>query len=346
MENRVTLAYIAKQAGVSKQTVSRVINKRADVSFETRKRVQEIIDDLGYKPNALAQGLSAKQSFTIGVISSRLQYHGPQSMFTAIDSQAHLTGYRVIPYLLHEENYLNIDNHLRTIMAFRPDGIIWDIAKKIKPEPTINESQLLSSVPIVTTDSKLKGIHKVLDIQNVKASAVAVQHLIDQGYKNIGIITGLADWTATEQRLEGWRQALQDNGLAAQDEQIFWGDWTAESGVKGITQLLERNPNLDAVFACNDQMALGVLSELNSRKIVIPEDFGVVGYDDIAESAYFTPSLTTVRQPFDLYGKKLIAILIQMIEENVFSRSYTVPKPVAITPELIIRRSSQRTGSQ
>lgn len=342
MEKKVTLADIAKQAGVSKQTVSRVINNRDDVAFDTRKRIQEIIDRLGYKPNALARGLSAKQNYTIGLVASRLEYYGPRSMFTSLDKNAHLAGYRLIPYILHEDNPSDIDNHLRNLIALQPDGIIWDIAGTNEQQLAIQDNQIVLSLPIVTAEEKLRGIHTVLEIKHVEASMTAVQHLIDEGYKNIGVITGIPSWFATAQRVEGWRLALQKNGLPAKPKQIVYGDWTSASGVQGIHQLLDQFPTLDAVFVCNDQMGLGVLSELNRCNIRVPEDIGVVGYDDIEESKYYSPPLTTVRQPFDLYAKELVRTVIKMIEENVRERTYTVPAPNAITPELIIRQSSRR----
>jgi DNA-binding LacI/PurR family transcriptional regulator len=342
MKKNITLADIAKEAGVSKVTVSRVINDRDDVAYDTRIKIQEIIDQVGYKPNALARGLSAKQSFTIGIVTSRLEYYGPRSMFSAIDINADIVGYRLIPYILHEDNPSDIDNHLRNLIALQPDGIILEIPGINDHQLSIKDNQITSSLPIITTEKKLKGIHTVLNIQHVEASAMAVEHLIDQGYRNIGIITGISSWFATKQRLEGWRLALQRNGLPAKQAQIVEGDWTTASGKSGISQLLTQYPDLDAVFVLNDQMALGVLSELNQRHIRIPQEIGVVGFDGIEEAAYFTPSLTTVYQPFDTFGRELVGIIVKMIEENVRKKTYSIPEPIFITPELIVRDSSRR----
>lgn len=344
MKKTITLADIAKEAGVSKVTVSRVINDRDDVAYETRLRIQEIIDRLGYKPNVLAQGLSAKQSFTIGIVTSSLEYYGPRSMFTSIDIHTHKAGYRLIPYILHEDNPSDIDNHLRNLIALQPDGIIWDIAGRNEQQLAIKDQQLTSLLPIITTEEKLKGIHTVLNIKHVEATATAVDHLIAQGYKNIGIVTGIPSWFASTQRLEGWRLALQKHGLPASQKQIVTGDWTTASGKRGINQLLQQYPELDAVFVSNDQMALGVLSELNERGIRIPQEIGVIGFDGIEEAEYFTPPLTTVHQQFNNYGRELVRIMIKMIEERVRNRAYTVPEPISVTPQLIIRDSSRRNS--
>jgi DNA-binding LacI/PurR family transcriptional regulator len=345
MENKITLADIAKQAGVSKQTVSRVINDNPDVSVETRKRIQAIIDSHGYKPNVFARGLSARQTFTIGLISSRLEYNGPRSMLASLDFSAHRAGYRLIPHILHEDNAHEVDKHLQTLIALQPDGIIWEAAGDPKKQVSIGNNEITSSLPIITIYNNLVGVPNVLDIKDTDASRRAVEHLIREGYKNIGIITGPSNWYSTVQRLEGWKIALQENGLPAEKEQIVEGDWTPKSGMNGVIQLLDQFPRLDAVFACNDQMALGTLSELNKRGIRVPQDIGVVGYDDIAEAEFFSPSLTTVRQPFDRYGKELVRIIVKMIKDNVKFQEFTFPEAIDIFPELIIRNSSKR-GSE
>lgn len=342
MEKNMTLKEIAEQAGVSKQTVSRVINDHEDVAYETRIRVQEIIDRVGYQPNALARGLSAKRSRTIGVISSRLQYYGPRSLLTSLDINAHLAGYRIIPSILHEDSPSEIENHLRNLIALQPDGIIWEVAVRIGNDFSIEDIQNLTSVPMITMNESLKGVHNVLEVDDTGASRTAVEHLINQGYRNIGIITGPSGWYAAEKRLTGWKIALQENGLSSSSERIVEGDWTAASGKRGIMKLLDRFPEVDAVFACNDQMALGVLHILNKRGIRVPQEIGVVGYDDVDEAACYTPALTTVNQPYDKYGKELLNIMLNMIDDNVRKRKYSVPDPIYITPELVIRESSVR----
>lgn len=343
MGRNITIEGIAGQAGVSRQTVSRVINNHEDVAYETRIRVQEIIDRLGYKPNALARGLSAKRSRTIGVISSRLQYYGPRSMLTSLDINAHLAGYRIIPSILHEDDSPSeIENHLRNLIALQPDGIIWEVAVRIGNEFSIEGAQNLASIPMITMNKSLQGVHNVLEIDDTEASRTAVEHLIHQGYRNIGILTGPSDWYSTKRRLAGWKIALQEHGISSSSERIVEGDWTAASGRQGVEILLQQFPDVDAIFACNDQMALGILHELNKRGMRVPQEIGVVGYDDVDEAAYYTPALTTVNQPYDRYGKELLNIMLKMIDDNVRNREYAVPDPIYITPELVIRESSQR----
>ena len=342
MIRKITLADIAREAGVSKQTVSRVINDNPDVAIATRKRVQDIIDRLDYQPNVLARKLSARQTHTIGLISSRLHHIGPRSSFVAIDRDADAVGYRVLPYFLHTDEPVNIEMHIRTLMAHQPDAIIWDVSRTWDEPVRIEDPNLLSKIPIITMEYNLLGVPTVLDVGQQEAARQIVHHLFDEGYKHIGIISGPSHWQVAKRRMAGWREALSDRSVSFDERQIAFGDWSAESGVKGIAQLLEQYPEMDAVFACNDQMALGALSILNERGICIPDEMGVVGYDDMPESAFFWPPLTTVHQPFDTYGSILVRKAIEMIESNVRYGTFEAPEMTVIHPEIIIRQSTRR----
>jgi LacI family transcriptional regulator len=344
--HKITLADIAREAGVSKQTVSRVINKHPDVGRKTRSKIQEIIDRLGYQPNAIARSLSAKQSHIIGVIIARLDQHGPSTMLTEIDREAHLAGYRVIPYIIHDDDISKADMHLRNLMTLQPDGIIWAMTHEEASPESLAKQSIPNSVPIVTTNMDILDVPSVLVIQEEQASKAAVQHLIKQGYRNIGIITGPLSWRISHKRLAGWQAALADAGYSITDKQIAEGDWTAASGESGILKLLEQYPEIDAVFACNDQIALGVLSVIQKQGIKVPQEFGIVGYDNIPESKYFTPSLTTVHQPFAHYGKIIIHSLLEMIEQNLSGEQIVQPETIEICPEMIIRSSSLRQSTE
>lgn len=342
--HKITLADIAREAGVSKQTVSRVINNHPDVSRKTRKKIQEIVDRLGYQPNAIARSLSAKQSHIIGVIIARLDQYGPSTMLTEIDREAHKAGYRIIPYIIHEDDISKADMHLRNLMTLQPDGIIWAMTHEDASPESLARQSIPDSVPIVTTNMDILDVPSVLVIQEEQASKTAVQHLIERGYCNIGIITGPLSWRISHKRLAGWQAALTDAGYTISEQQIAEGDWTAGSGEKGIIKLLVQYPEMDAVFACNDQIALGALSMIQQRGIKVPQEFGIIGYDDIPESKYFTPSLTTVHQPFANYGKIIIHSLLEMIEQNLNGEPIVQPETVEICPEMVVRRSSLRVS--
>lgn len=342
MVRKITLAEIAEEAGVSKQTVSRVINNNPDVAIATRKRVQEIIDRLDYQPNVLARRLSARQTFTIGLISSNLHHIGPRSSFVAIDRDADAAGYRVLPYFLHTDDPVDPESHIRALMAHQPDAIIWDIARTWDEPVRIESPNLLSKIPIITMEYNLLGVPSVLDVGQQESARQIVHHLFDEGYKHVGIIGGPSHWQVAKRRFAGWREALSERGITFDERQIAYGDWSVESGAKGVAQLLDQFQEMDAVFACNDQMALGALSILNERGICIPDEMGVVGYDDMPESAFFWPPLTTVHQPFDTYGSILVRKAIEMIESNVRYGTFEAPEMTVIHPEIIIRQSTRR----
>jgi DNA-binding LacI/PurR family transcriptional regulator len=341
-KRKATLADIANEARVSKQTVSRVINNHPDVSLQTRKEIQEIIDRLGYQPNAIARSLSAKRSRTIGVIIARLDQFGPSTILMEIDREGHEAGYRVIPYIVHEDDMSNADLHLRNLMTLQPDGIVWALTKEEASPEFLEQQSLLHDVPIVTTNMDILDVPSVLVIDEIEASKGIVQHLLEQEYRHIGIITGPLNWRISHKRLEGWRTALLEAGFSVQEQQIAEGNWTAISGQRGMIQLFDQYPEIDAVFASNDQMALGALSAVQARGIRIPEEFGVVGCDDIPEASFFMPSLTTLHQPFAEYGRIIIQSLLQMIEQAHKGETVIQPETRLIRPSLVVRGSSSR----
>ena len=345
MAQQITIADVAKEAGVSKQTVSKVLNDYPDVAIATRKRVQEVIDRLAYQPNALARNLSANQTRTLGVLSSQLSLYGPHSTFVAIDHHANMLGYRIIPYLLQTDNPVDIEHHLRVLMAQRPDAIICEVPRSWEQPIYIRDKDLLSQIPIITMEENLLGVTNVLDLQTQEASRLIVHHLFDEGYKHIGVISGPLHWQVAQRRFDGWSQALKEHGITPGEHCVAYGDWSAASGSRGMAQLIDQYPEIDAVFACNDQMALGALLVLHQRGISVPRDLGVVGFDDIPESEFLWPPLTTVHQPFDQYGDILVHRAIEMVKSNVKYGTFEAPEMTIIRPELVIRQSSNRSGA-
>jgi LacI family transcriptional regulator len=343
MVHRITLADIAREAGVSKQTVSRVINNNPDVARSTRKRVQVIIDRLGYQPNAIARSLSSHQTYTIGLVISYLDYYGAQSVLVSIQRGAREAGYDLLPYLLHDEDPSEDESHLRALVARQPDAIIWAVPHSWGDNITIHDQQILSTIPIVTMNEYVFGVPSILEVSNEDGARSVVNHLIEEGYRHIGVITGPPNWQVSKKRLSGWQHALMASGLAAGPDQIVEGDWSAESGRQGAARLLTQYPEIDAIFACNDQMALGALSLLHQKGLRIPQEIGIAGYDDIPESEFFTPSLTTVQQPYAMCGTKLVEAVVAMIEENTRDGAFTIPETVTLCPEIVIRQSSRRS---
>ena len=341
---RITIADIALEAGVSPQTVSRVINNRPDVAEDTRQRVQAIIQRLDYKPNAIARGLRAKRTWMIGVIIESPRNFGPRSKFVELDKQAHLAGYRMLPFLIHEQDTREIAVHLDNLLPHQPDGIIWAPTEIEGDASRFEETVIDVSIPMVTMEASIYGVPKPAAIDQFETSRLLVTHLIEKGYRNIGIISGPLQELQALSRVRGWQAALRDAGLPAVNLQTAEGDWSAESGRHGMIALLDTFSEIDALFAANDEMALGAMSLAQERGMNIPQDLGLVAFDDIPEASHFRPPLTTARQPFREYCEFTVKVLAEMIQAKFSGSVYTPPETVTLYSEIIFRESSGAKG--
>jgi DNA-binding LacI/PurR family transcriptional regulator len=337
---RITIKEIAQQAGVSKQTVSRVLNNRPDVSAQTRQRIQSIIERSNYQPNKLARSLTRGRTFTIGVLSSDLRHVGPSHTLIGIDEQAYATGYTLSLSLLHEDDDESVvETILHDMLAHQVDGVIWTAVSKVDTYEQVIEK--LTSLPIpVVVGSELKPEElSAVHTDSRVGGTMATQHLREQGYETIATVTGpLNEWSA-RQRFFGWQQTVAQTD----EDLVFEGDWTAAAGYIGIHELLQQRPEIDAVFASNDQMALGVLKGAQELGKRVPQDLGVVGFDDIPEAVYFSPSLTTVRQNLVENGRLLVQELDRQIQARL-KQELAESKVLQTPPQLIIRASSVRNG--
>jgi LacI family transcriptional regulator len=342
---RLTIREVADAAGVSTQTVSRVLNNRPDVSAETFLRVQRIIADTGYAPNMLARGLIQGRSRTLGVVAYGLEYFGPTRILTGIEQQAAEMGYSMSLNLIHQPEMGGVDGLLTSLSARQVDGIIWAI-----PEVSTNRTWSHTKgpdfpVPVLLVggmsgESSLPSIA----IDNLAIGRLATEHLLAGGTRRMGIITGPLNWWEARERLRGWRETLEAHGLAADERLVIEGDWTASSGELGLDRLLEVAPDIDAVFAGNDQMALGVLHAAHRLGRRIPDDLAVVGVDNIAEGSHYWPSLTTVHQPLRDAGALAVQTLdglIKHADDVDAGAAPTVAQSRLLTPELIVRESSR-----
>lgn len=342
---RLTIKEVARAAGVSTQTVSRVLNNRPDVSAETFERVQQIIDDTGYAPNMVARSLTQGRSQVLGVVAYGLEYFGPSRVLTGIDQQAAELGYSISLNLIHAPETDDVDRLLNSLVGRQVDGIIWAIPQVGNNRIWSNAKNPEFPVPVILVggmDGRTALPSIVID--NRAIGRIATEHLLAGGARRVGIVTGPLAWWEAQQRELGWRDALTAHGLVAEDSLIAEGDWTAISGEEGLRTLLEREPGLDAVFASNDQMALGVLHGAHQLGRRIPDDLSVVGVDNIAEASHFWPSLTTVHQPLRDAG----ALAVRQIDESIaLAREVRRAPEAAIAevtlfgPELIVRESSR-----
>ena len=338
---RVTIKHVAREAGVSTQTVSRVINERPDVAPETRRRIKEIIDQLGYQPSALARSLIHQRSYTIGVVTAGLKFIGPSRTLNGITFQAEEMGYTLLLKELPRFNTNEVEPILNSLIARQVDGIIWAV-----PEVSDNRAWLQEQLPdlpvpiLFLTMEPTDGL-SIVSIDNYHGGRMATEHLLQNGYQQIGHIAGPMDWWESRRRKEGWEDVLSEAGLAHSDRQVAEGTWSSASGERAIRLLVEQYPEIDAVFVANDQMALGVLQYTCQIGLQVPQDLGVVGFDGIAESAYFWPPLTTVSQDQHTLGCTAVSELVQNIEISRQEKEEVEPKVEWLQSELIIRQSSR-----
>ena len=336
---RATIKQVAEQAGVSTQTVSRVINARPDVSPETRDRVQAVIDRLGYQPSAVARSLIGRRTHTIGVVGSGLEYYGPSRTLTGIEKQAAELGYSVLLVLIHEPETEDVGPVLADLRARQVEGIIWAV-----PEIGGNHRWVRTlarpTVPIVFLSTEPQSDLPVVALANRTGGRLATEHLIAQGYRRIGLVTGPLTWWEARERQVGWQDALIAAALPAEPRQIVEGNWTAASGEDAFARLRAQFPEFDAVVASNDQMAQGLLHAAWTAGVRVPEDLGVVGFDDIPEAAYFIPPLTTMRQESTTLGGTALGVLHRLIAAWHETGRIATLESRWLQPELIVRKSS------
>jgi LacI family transcriptional regulator len=337
---RSTIKHVAAEAGVSAQTVSRVVNERPDVSPETRKRVQEVIDRLGYQPSALARSLLGQRTHTIGVVGSGVEYYGPSRTLAGIEKQAAALGFSVLLALLHEPATMDIAPVLSDMLARQVEGIIWAVPEIAENRNWIH-SLVQPPVPIVFLTMQPQPDIPVVSLANRAGGRLATEHLLMQGYEHVALITGPLDWWESRQRRLGWEDALTAAGRAVDARQIVEGDWSAASGERAFATLREQFPEMDAVFASNDQMAQGVLHAAWTANVRVPDDLAVVGFDDIPEAAYFIPPLTTVRQDSTELGGTAVRVLVRLIAAWHETGRIATLESIWLQPELVSRRSSR-----
>ena len=337
--NQVTIHQIASVAGVSAQTVSRVINDHPDVAPETRARVQMLIERMGYRPNAIARSLVHQRSYTLGVVTAQIDYYGPSHTLVGIEEEIRALGYSLLLDLLHHPEAEDVDQLLNRLLSHQVDGILWAVPEIGSNRMRLGRETARLHVPIVYLSMHPQTGLPVVAVDNYRGGRLAAEHLIAQGRRKVGIISGPKRWWESRERVRGCLDALRASRLSADERQVVEGDWSAGSGERGFLQLLAQFPQVDAVFSCNDQMALGLLKTAHRQGLRVPEDLAVVGFDNIPESAYFTPPLTTVEQHLVDLGSAAVRELDRMIRAAQDNENYQ-PECIAIQPELVIRESS------
>ena len=327
---------VARLAGVSHQTVSRVVNDKREVSPATRDRVLTAIEQLGYRPNRAARSLAGGRSRTLGVVSLNGTLYGVASMFTSIQHAAMGRGYSVAASNVHSFDRAAVEQAIRQLTDRNVEGIVM-ITPLVSLAPIL--ADLPTRLPIVAVEGGLDCSFNVVSSGQYAAAYAATRHLLDCGHRTVWHVAGPSDWWEARQRAEGWRDAVLETG--ERPPPVLDGDWSARSGyVAGTT--LAADLSVTAVFVGNDSMALGLLRALHENGRRVPEDVSVVGFDDIPEAAYLSPPLTTVRQDFAEVGQRSVGLLLDQVEG--ITRD-VAPRRLNIPSQLVFRESTSRASS-
>ncbi len=335
-----TIKDVAKLAGVSTKTVSRVVNNQGEIRAETRQRVQAAIEQLGYRPNILARSLIHQRTNTLGVVAWGIDYFGPSRTVVGIEQQAHLLDYSLFLSLVDRPDDSDNEQVLDTLITHRVDGIIWAVPQVGDNRRWLDSYHRDQLPPIVFLSMEPRAGWAIVAVDNSLGARQATQHLIDQGRRKIGIITGPLAWWEARERYAGWEAAMRQNKLEISPSLMVEGDWTAAAGEQALNKLLDQEPRIDAVFASSDQIALGALGAAHRRGLRIPHDLAIVGFDNMPESACFWPPLTTVYQHLIDVGRIAVQTLHRMIEVSRQSLPVDETKVNLVKPELIVRASS------
>jgi DNA-binding LacI/PurR family transcriptional regulator len=319
---------VAREAGVSYQTVSRVLNDSPAIRPATRERVLQVIDALGFRPNPAARALVTSRSRIIGVLSSQSALYGPTTSIQAIEVAARTAGFRLSVTSISTSDADSIRSGLDFLLGQSIEALVI-LAPQVGVFDAIREMSI--GVPFVTLEATGLDPGRSISVDQTRGAALAVGHLLDLGHTEIVHLAGPSDWLEAQARLDGYRTELLAAGLTPRAQVV--GDWTAEFGYRAGRELLVRR-DFTAVFCGNDQMALGFLHACREAGVDVPGELSVVGFDDTPESAHFAPALTTVRQNFVEIGNRAIALLLAELG------GATALDHDPIAPELIVRAST------
>jgi LacI family transcriptional regulator len=330
---KLTIRQVAKLAGTSRSSVSRVLNGHPNVSPEVRKQVQEVIAETGYRPDPVARSLSNRRSKIIGLVvplAIRSLFDDPffPRLIQGISQGCTTHDYTLSLFLFHsqeEEEKLSGGISRNQLL----DGVI---ITATRTGDALIPRLLENQVPLVVQGRHEDPRVSYVDVDNVTGAATAVTHLLRLGYQRISTITGPLDSTAAQDRTQGYLDALQDRGQLVDDALIVRGDFTQAGGNEAMQRLLPHEP--DAVFIASDTMAMGALQAIREAGLTVPDDIALVGFDDLPHATMVDPPLTTVRQPIRRMGVLAVEMLIDGLENGA-----EPPRHIVLPAELVIRNS-------
>ena len=327
----MTIERVAQEAGVSPSTVSRILNGTAVVSGAKKQAVDDAIAKLGFVPNPMARGLAGGRTLSIGVVTQAIDSPFYGAALRGIEDELDPAGYSP----LFVSGHWNASVEARCIDVLRSrrvDGIV--VLTGRLPDAAL--TACAKALPVVVTGRNLTapGLY-ALNFDNFEGGRLATRHLIELGHQRIAFIAGDQDHPDANERLRGYRAALETAGIAFEPELVVPGEYHEVSGLLAVDRLLERRQRFTAIFAANDQMAIGAALGLQRRSLRVPEDVSLVGFDDLPSSVYAIPPLSTVHQPAYELGRLAAAAVLQLLAGKT-------PDAEMPAPRLIARESSRR----
>lgn len=328
----ITIKDVARELGVSYSSISRALNGKEGVSEATRSSIVAAAKRMGYQPNELARGLVNRISRTVGVIIPDINNPFFGEIVTGIIRSAKENDYDIF-LCISDWDSTNEKEYLNTLRKKRVDGII---LKPAGNENFENYEDIKIPLMIIENHEDNKG-HGSVEVDNERGGYLAAKHLLDCGYKKLGFILGSEDRFACRKRLKGAEKALRDYGLILDQNRVIEGSFSIEGGRRTAKALMEKNPDIDAIFGMNDLIALGVLQYLSEEQIAVPEEVGVIGFDNISYADLPQIELTTINQPKNELGKLLFENILREIQDKDEHESIKI----VIQPELKVRKTTK-----
>ncbi len=335
----VTIFDVAKRAGVSIGTVSRVINNRDRVSPETRERVLQAIRELDYQANPFARNLANQQTDTLGLVIPQVNDPFFFQIVRGVEDAAAAVGYNLL--IASQPRHTSEHRYLQLFRRRNVDGMVLVAIDVYEHEV---QQVVKRGVPIVLVQLEIGRNIPTFLADNYGGARALVEHLMEHGYRRVAYITGTDFTPDNRERLRALRDVLAENHLSLPDEYVVKGDYLVGSGARAMRQLLSLPELPEAVFAANDQMAIEAIMVAQEQGLRVPEDIAVVGFDDIPMASSIAPALTTVHQPIYELGWHAAQTALEMIKSAKEERPLTVPRLSLLPTSLIVRRSCGCTG--
>ncbi len=337
-----TMADVAHLAGVSHQTVSRVLSDHPNVRASTRAAVLQAIDTLGYRRNSSARALVTRRTLTLGVVASNPTLFGPASTLSGLEAAAREEGYMVSTVMMRRYTAAALEDAIEHLSNGGVEGIVVIVPQR---ETVTALAGLRLPFPVVTVEGGHDLPIPSVSVDQELGARLVTDHLLAAGHRTVWHVAGPPDWLEAEARVRGWTAALEEAGAEVPPPLV--GDWTPLSGYRAGQELAgrvasgsarRRSGQVTAVFVANDQMALGVMRAFREAGLAMPGQVAIAGFDDIPEAEFFTPPLTTIRQDFAAVGQASIRLLVSRLEAP--ATVATENERVVIEPRLIVRGSS------